>query len=370
MSKSVKKAICKSSSKLFWFKPVPLLSVLYPRRNIPSLCRKLFYFNDPFFKLFLERKEMNWPQVNEHTLGQCRSVFLIVTIKCICAFIYSSLIQVNSSHMHFINLFFIISHVKPQQSILPTEEGSKTALKFQGTAPINTLSTLWNFVMIFSQKLTSELNIDLIYISSGVDSVTKAKCLCSFFSLGLTCYGGSLVIQWTCPYRHQHLLSHGQRLTRWHRAGGPGSLERWDWPQSLYLVLPAQGSLWKSLSWQPQVDLETYLIWVRIILYAQEVVLGNGHFLSFTHRPWRQIWLQIHSGNLVWLIWKSWLLSRWCSASFLSPCFFLELHFLFSWRSVRFSPTIHGVTVSWKDAGHWCGDRLRSRIPRHCSRSA
>ena len=123
--------------------------------------------------------------------------------------------------------------------------------------------------MIFSQKLTSELNIDLIYISSGVDSVTKAKCLCSFFSLGLACYGGSLVIQWTCPYRHQHLLSHKQCLTRWHRAGGPGSLKRWDWPQSLYLVLPAQGSLWKSLSWQPQVDLETYLIWVQIILYAQ-----------------------------------------------------------------------------------------------------
>ena len=123
--------------------------------------------------------------------------------------------------------------------------------------------------MIFSQKLTAELNIDLIYISSGVDSVTKAKCLCSFFSLGLACYGGSLVIQWTCPYRHQHLLSHKQCLTRWHRAGGPGSLKRWDWPQSLYLVLPAQGSLWKSLSWQPQVDLETYLFWVQIILYAQ-----------------------------------------------------------------------------------------------------
>ena len=65
-----------------------LSCLLYPRRNIPSLCRKLFYFNDPLFKLFLERKEMNWPQVNEHTLGLCRSIFLIVTVKLCCKTVF------------------------------------------------------------------------------------------------------------------------------------------------------------------------------------------------------------------------------------------------------------------------------------------
>ncbi|KAI4582817.1 hypothetical protein MJG53_008030 [Ovis ammon polii x Ovis aries] len=37
-------------------------------------------------------------------------------------------------------------------------------------------------------------------------------------------------------------------------------------------------------------------------------------------------------------------------------------------HSVHFSPTIHGVTVGWKDTDHWCDDQLRSRTPRHCSR--
>lgn len=134
--------------------------------------------------------------------------------------------------------------------------------------------------------------------------------------------------------------------------------------------------------YQPRVACEKVLIgnlrwtwkctWFGSKLYYlhSQVVLGNGHFLSLTHRSWRQIWLQIHFGNLVWLIWKSQLLSCWCSASFLSPCFFLKLHFLFSWHSVHFSPTIHGVTVGWKDTDHWCDDQLRSRAPRHCSRSA
>ena len=113
-----------------------------------------------------------------------------------------------------------------------------------------------------------------------------------------------------------------------------------------------------------------YLIWVQIILYAQPSCVRKWTLPVINS----QVVKPSTTANPLWkslrLIWESGLLSCWCGASLLCPCFFLELHFLCSWHSVHFSPTVHGVTVDQKDADHWLGDWLWSWTPHDCSRSA